>query len=92
MFKYLIGLLCFLWPIAGLANEPPPVPEGGLKPLYDTPCIDVETNQKGHCYVMRDLSGNTYVTFWQQGELQTIRQVTDDGYKTIWMRDTYSGV
>lgn len=74
------------------ADEPPPVPEGGINFFYESPCEDNETGQAGHCYVGVDVEGNTYLTFFQDGELMFIRKVIGDTYEVVWVRATYGGV
>lgn len=72
------------------ANEPPPVPEGGLNHLYSAPCQDRETGEEGTCYFMQDVQGNSYIAFWQGETLQFIRQVFPDRYENIWVNDMYN--
>lgn len=75
-----------------LANDPPPVPEGGFALLGEMPCGDQETGQEGYCYFLLDVEGNQYVTFWQGETLQFIRRITADGYEVVWVNDTYNGI
>lgn len=77
---------------SSLANEPPPVPEGGLAILHEQPCSDGETMQKGYCYYMQDTEGNVYVTFWQGETLQFIRKIVGESYETVWENDIYRGI
>ena len=65
-------------------NSPPPVPEGGLIYTHQSVCTDIETQEEGYCYLAHDLTGIVYLTFWQDGEMKFIRQVTADGYITLW--------
>lgn len=95
MLKYLIVLLCLFSPIAGRANEPPPVPEGGFKVLLGaTPCHDVETGEKGTCFVLQAIKDSeVYTVFFQDKDLMFIRQMNKDGsYDTIWVSDKYNSV
>lgn len=69
------------------ADEPPPVPEGGLVHLKNEPCTDVVFNLNGTCYYSRDLEGNHYVAFFTQAELaMVIWQVIDGQMVEIWRR------
>lgn len=72
-----------------VANEPPPIPEESLVTLHTSACSDSETGQRGTCYLMQDVEGIVYVTFWQEETLMFIRQIVGDGYIVIWVNDLY---
>lgn len=73
------------------ANEPPPEPEGGLVAILTAPCTDMETGEKGVCYVFRDVEENYYTAFWQGETLQFIRRpLPDGGYESVWVNDRYN--
>lgn len=76
-----------------MANEPPPVPEGGLQVVFILQtCQDAETLEKGTCYVLQDKDGNIYSTFYQDGVLMFIRKSIPDGYETIWTNDQFNTI
>lgn len=82
-----------LMPASSMAEEPPPIPEGGLNFFYEGECIDNETGQPGYCYVGYAVDHTVYLTFWQNGTLQMIRKVIDEtDYETVWTRSTFAGV
>ena len=87
-----LALCLVLSPAMSMADEAPPVPEGGLSFFYQSPCADSETGQKGYCFLGRDQTGQTFLTFWQEEELMFIRQVTGDTYETIWVNPKYNSV
>jgi hypothetical protein len=75
-----------------IADEPPPVPDGGLWFYAEAPCRDNETGQEGHCYIGQANDGTVYMTFWQRDELQFIRKVLSrTEYEQVWTRATYAG-
>lgn len=85
-------LLCFLlmFATAARADEPPPIPEGGLAFFLEGPCSDNETGERGYCYMGRATDGSVYLTFYQDDELMMVRKVTGDSYKTIWQADHFA--
>jgi hypothetical protein len=91
--KALLTLIALSFSLLGSishANEPPPLPLGGLVPLHEAPCSDMETGERGHCYLQKDLMDNVYMSFMQDDVLMFIRRVIDGGYETIWMNDRYN--
>ncbi len=88
----LLALCLALGATTTRADEPPPVPEGGLNFYYETPCTDNETGAAGYCYLGQAVDGTTYLTFFQDGELMFIRKITGETYETVWTRATYGGV
>lgn len=73
-----------------MANEPPPVPEGGLIALASTPCQDAATKEQGQCFVMQDVQGNVYVSFYQGETLMFIRRPLGDSYEDIWVNERFN--
>ena len=79
--------------VPSIANEPPPVPEGGLKHIFHFPvCEDKETGEEGECRMSQDKDGNWFTTFWQEGQLMFIRKAVTGGYETIWVNDEYNSI
>lgn len=80
----LVATACF-------ATELPPLPEGGLKILDKSKCVDNETGEKGLCYSTEDKDGNFYLIFYQDTEEPMfIRKALPDGkYETIYVSDIY---
>ena len=73
------------------ANEPPPIPEGGINYVMQGECQDNETGLTGYCYGGYDNKGNFYLTFWLDNQLQFIRKVVENQpYETICVNDTYN--
>lgn len=68
----------------------PPVPDGGLIVLYRGDCTDEVSQEQGQCTSEDDVQGNHYLVFKQNGEIQFIRQVTGDGYKTLYMNPRFN--
>lgn len=91
MLKLALVLCLSLWATTTRA-EPPPVPEGGLTFFLEQPCRDQESGQKGYCYMGKSQDGTVYMTFWQNGELMLIREVTGDTYITIWASDKFNSI
>jgi hypothetical protein len=71
------------------ANELPPIPEGGLRTVYEMECSDQETGETGYCFIREDVEGNTYWVFAQNDVVMFIQRVIPSGYETIWMHDRY---
>lgn len=88
----LLALCLALGATTTRADEPPPVPEGGLSTIYEAPCSDNETGIEGYCYFMQDVSGDVYLTFWVNDELMFIRHVIGDGYEVIWIHPAYNAI
>jgi hypothetical protein len=65
-------------------NPLPPVPEGGLMLILETPCIDIATQVEAYCTISEDRLGNVYVYVEVDGEPWEIRQIVGDGYAVIW--------
>jgi hypothetical protein len=65
----------------------PPVPEGGLKLIMETPCIDIATQVEAYCTMSEDRLGNVYVYVEVDGEPWEIRQIVGDSYNVIWSAD-----
>lgn len=85
-------ILCLTLAVPAVADEPPPVPEGGLVLVYESPCGDNETGIAGYCYFMQDIAGEVYLTFWVNDEMMFIRHVIGEGYETIWVNPTYNAI
>lgn len=79
-----------LCPSIGQANEPPPIPEGGINYYLEGACLDNETGQKGYCYMGTTHDGRTLMTFWQNDVLMLIREVVGDGYKSVWLNPMFA--
>jgi hypothetical protein len=77
---------------ASSANDYPPVPEGGLMAITSSSCSDVETGIEGLCYLLQDVPGNLYVTFWVNDEMMFIRQLVGEDYETIWTNPRYNSI
>lgn len=92
MQRIILVLSTALWVQGVQANEPPPVPEGGLTVLLETPCEDAATKQKGTCYALQDKDGNIYVAFWQEGTLMFIRRPLGDSYEEVWVNDIFGTI
>lgn len=90
--RYLLTVWVGLLSGMAVANEPPSVPEGGLTHVFTSPCQDPETGQKGTCYIMQDVEGTLYTTFWQYDMLMFIRKDVPGGYETIWVNDQYNSI
>lgn len=90
MFR--IFVLMNLLATAVMANEAPPIPEGGLQVIYSNPCSDLETDEKGMCHLLQDKNGRTYLAFWQADVLMFIREIVGDSYTTIWVNDQYNSI
>lgn len=83
----LLALVPFLTVLASTTkadNALPPVPEGGLSLIYQTPCIDIATQVEAYCTLSEDRLGNVYVYVEVDGEPWEIRQIVADGYAVIW--------
>lgn len=85
-----IVLLLAALPAMAMANEPPPVPEGGINFVIESECEDHETGQKGECYGGYAVDGTFYVVFWQDNVMMFIRKSVGDSYETIWVNDHYN--
>ncbi len=72
------------------ADEPPPVPEGGINFVIEGKCTDQETGEKGDCYGGYTNDGTFYVTFWQDGVMMFIRKSTGTGYEPVWVNAQYN--
>lgn len=93
MLRLALVLAALALPTTATADEPPPVPEGGLNFYYDSPCSDQETGEVGHCFLGRAIDGTIYMTFWQNEELMLIRRVLPDGgYETIWTKFSFNTI
>ncbi len=72
----------------GIAEPPPPVPDGGLthyRTGYD--CTDPMTGLVGNCFYSYDNRQNHYMAFYTEGGLcMYIEQRIDGMYKEIWRR------
>lgn len=90
MMRYIA--LCALLASPVAANEAPPVPEGGLQFIWQAPCTDDESGEKGFCYLGKTKDGKTYLTFWQDDILMFIREVVGDSYITIWVNDRFNSI
>lgn len=90
MLRITLVLLLALSASTIRANEPPPVPEGGITFYYQSVCKDVKTDEDGMCYVGRDKAGATYVTFFQEGRVMKITKVVDDVATVIWTDDHFA--
>lgn len=90
--KALAVSLALLAGSTALANEPPPVPEGGLQTLYSSVCTDKETGIGGVCFLVVDIQGNTYLLFFIDEKIMFIRKMKEDGYDLVWMHDKYNSV
>lgn len=89
--KPLILALCLvLWGTTTKADDPPPVPNGGITFTYQATCTDIATSEKGMCYVGHDIEGNYYVTFWQDDQLMKISKVVGDEVEVVWMDDHFA--
>ena len=56
-----------------------------MQVTYQSPCQDPETGPEGYCVVsIAVLTGETYVMFVIDGELQSIRRVVGDSFETVW--------
>ena len=73
-----------------MANELPPIPDGGLIAISSGKCTDNETKEKGFCVISADKNGNLYLIFAQDGDVQFIRKLVDDGYETVYERDGFA--
>lgn len=65
-------------------NPMPPVPEGGLMLMMESPCTDKATQVDGYCVMSQDRQGNIYVIFAVDGKPVEIRQVVGDSYVVLW--------
>lgn len=86
----LLALVPFLAVLASTTKADtalPPVPEGGLKFIYETPCIDIATQVEAYCTMSEDRLGNVYVYVEVDGEPWEIRQIAGDSYNVIWSAD-----
>ncbi len=92
MMRFIALCALLLFPFGGMANEPPPVPEGGLTHQFTTPCSDGETGQKGTCYLMQDKDGTLYTVFYQGDTLMFIRREVPGGYETVWVNEKYNSI
>jgi len=90
--KLLFILASILMTTGAMANEAPPVPEGGFQVLAETTCSDNETGQKGMCYYLQAVDGRVYLAFWQQEVLMFIREIKGDSYETIWVNDEFNTI
>ena len=71
------------------SQELPPIPEGGLRTVYETVCSDQETGEDGYCFLREDVEGNVYMVFKQNDVVMFIRRVIPGGYETIWKHDRF---
>lgn len=85
-------LALLLTTATGKANEPPPVPEGGINYYLEGHCRDHESGQEGYCYMGNTTDGRTLMMFWQGQELMFIRKVVGDGYETIWVNPKFNSL
>lgn len=90
--KVLLVMAYLLTSHVAWAEEPPPLPEGGLDFFLEGACIDKESNLEGYCYMGTSKDDVTYLTFWQDGKMMLIREVTGDTYKTIWTSDHFNSI
>lgn len=80
-------------PMTATADEPPPVPEGGLWFYAEAPCRDNDTGQEGYCYFGQAKDGRRFMTFYQHDVLMFIRQVLSrEEYEQIWTNPLYVSV
>jgi hypothetical protein len=83
MIRILLVLLLFpslLW----AENPIPDPPDGGITFVQQTKCTDLATSEKGYCFIGHDLSGNWYVTFWQNDRLMKISKVVGEEVTVLW--------
>lgn len=87
-----IWLLSMTQPLTSetISNVMPDVPPGGLSIIARSDCVDAATKEKGQCVQEDDTVGNHYVVFKQDGIIMFIRQVTVDGYNTIYQSDRFN--
>ncbi len=90
----MLRLIFLMTCLAGqaVANEYPPVPEGGLIVLQVIDCTDGETGEKGTCQTYQGIDGTVYVTFWQGDVMMFVRKVVDNGYETVWVNDQFMSI
>lgn len=69
------------------ADEPPPVPDGGLNHYYNEPCTDPVFGLDGTCFYSLDVKNNRYIAFYTEGNLcMYIMQNVDGVYVEMWRR------
>lgn len=92
-FIVLLALSLVVLPAMSMADEPPPVPEGGLTFYFQASCEDNETGQKGYCYFGHTIDGRTFMSFFQGETLMFIREVLGrTEYKQMWTNPQYVSV
>lgn len=66
---------------------------GSARVLEQAPCRDVESGERGFCFLL-DHQGVTYLVFHDHtGDALFIRRVRPEGgYEQIWNRNTGSGI
>jgi hypothetical protein len=92
MTKTLLAACCLvLWMTTPSMSEHalPDMPEGGLMVLGSGECTDEIYHEEGQCTLSRDMAGNLYAIFAQNGEIKVIRQIIDDGFIELYIDDGY---
>lgn len=83
--------LCLALSMTGPAMSEPPMPEGGIAWFAESPCVDNESGQEGYCYLGRDVTGQAYLSFWQNDRLMLVRHVLPEGgYTTVWTHPSFN--
>ena len=82
--RILLALCLALWGTTIKAEEPNTIWDN-YPLLNDSPCLDSETGQLGHCFMFDRGDGTYYMVFAQRGEPVFVRQtLKDGGYITVW--------
>lgn len=68
------------------ADEPPPVPPGGLIHDRNEPCVDPVWGLQGTCFYSHDQQNNRYVAFYVGDLAMYISKLIDGQYVEIWRR------
>jgi hypothetical protein len=93
MLQLVLVLFLALWGTTTRADEPPPVPEGGINFVIEGKYTDHETGAEGECYGGYGTDGTFYLTFWQNGVMMFIRQKKGNApYETVWTNAVFMGV
>lgn len=81
--RLLLALLFVFLPVFASA-EMPAIP-ADARPYLRSPCTDMESGERGYCFLYRQTSGDTWMVFTQEGQPVHLRWVpVGEPYITIW--------
>lgn len=82
----ILALVAFTLATTAIADEPPPVPEGGLTHYKREVCTDPVFGLTGECFYSHDVFNNRYKAFYVGDLGMVIFELQDGEYVEIWRR------